>query len=177
MLKVEHITKSFADKKVLSDISFQVDKGQIVALLGENGAGKSTLLRILSAFFEADSGSVSLDDLSISNQRTSYLRHIGYVQEISALYGDMNVHDFLFFEANIRNIPSADIADRVKDVVTKLQLREVLGQETETLSSEKKVSSLQKTDIRSWVRTATSAFLMTNSLSTRTESSQQKTTK
>jgi ABC-2 type transport system ATP-binding protein len=134
MLKVEHITKSFADKKVLSDISFQVDKGQIVALLGENGAGKSTLLRILSAFFEADSGSVSLDDLSISNQRTSYLRHIGYVQEISALYGDMNVHDFLFFEANIRNIPSSDIADRVKDVVTKLQLREVLGQETETLS-------------------------------------------
>lgn len=134
MLKVEHITKSFADKVVLSDISFQVDKGQVVALLGENGAGKSTLLRILSAFFEADSGIVNLNGLNINDQRTEYLRHIGYVQEISALYGDMNVHDFLFFVANIRNIPHSDIADRVKDVVAKLQLQDVLGQETETLS-------------------------------------------
>ncbi len=134
MLKVEHISKSFADKKVLSDISFKINQGQIVSLLGENGAGKSTLLRILSAFFEADSGVVTLDGTDVLKQRTAYLQHIGYVQEISALYGDMSVYDFLFFVAAVRKIPAADIPDRVKEVVALLQLNEVLRQEAETLS-------------------------------------------
>lgn len=134
MLKVEHISKSFGDKKVLSDISFTINQGQIVSLLGENGAGKSTLLRILSAFFEADTGAVTLNGTDIREQRTEYLQHIGYVQEISALYGDMSVYDFLFFVAAVRAIPAADIPARVKEVVALLQLQEVLQQETETLS-------------------------------------------
>lgn len=134
MLKIDNISKSFDDRRVLSDISLRLDKGYITALLGENGAGKSTLLRILSGFFEADTGSIMLDDIDLKTNRIAYLRRIGYVQEISALYGDMSVYDFLCFVASIRQIPQKATATRINDVVTQLQLKEVLPQKCETLS-------------------------------------------
>ncbi len=134
MLKIDNISKSFDDKRVLSDISLRLEKGHITALLGENGAGKSTLMRILSGYFEADTGSVVLDDIDLKTDRIAYLRRIGYVQEISALYGDMSVYDFLHFVAAIRQIPHETAAARINEVVTQLQLKEVLPQKCETLS-------------------------------------------
>ena len=65
MLEVKNISKSFGAKKALDNVNFSIKKGQIAALLGENGAGKSTLLRILSGFYEADSGSISLDKIDL----------------------------------------------------------------------------------------------------------------
>lgn len=134
MLKIDNISKSFDDKRVLSNISFQIQKGDIVALLGENGAGKSTLMRILSGYFEADTGSVALDNLNLKTERIDFLRHIGYVQEISALYGEMSVYDFLCFVAAIRRIPHKTVTERLNDVIAQLQLKEVLAQKCETLS-------------------------------------------
>ena len=134
MLKIDNISKSFDDKRVLSNISFQIQKGDIVALLGENGAGKSTLMRILSGYFDADTGSVALDNLNLKTERIDFLRHIGYVQEISALYGEMSVYDFLCFVAAIRRIPHKTVTERLNDVIAQLQLKEVLAQKCETLS-------------------------------------------
>ena len=134
MLKIDNISKSFDEKCVLSNINFQIKNRQIVALLGENGAGKSTLLRILSGFFEADTGSVTLDNLDIKTDRIAFLRRIGYVQEVSSLYGDMSVYDFLRFVASIRQIPQNDTCRRINEAVDLLQLREVLAQKNETLS-------------------------------------------
>ncbi len=134
MLKIDNISKSFDDKRVLSDISLQLEKGYVAALLGENGAGKSTLMRILSGYFEADTGTITLDNLDIKTDRIAYLRRIGYVQEISALYGEMSVYDFLNFVATIRQIPQETISARLNDVIGQLQLKEVLPQKCETLS-------------------------------------------
>lgn len=134
MLNIENITKSFGDRTVLSDISFQIETGQIVALLGENGAGKSTLLRILSGYFEADSGSIMLDNHNIRNNRIEFLRHIGYVQEVSSMYGDMVVFDFLEFAAKIRLVSHYARLRRMKNIIEQLHIREVLAQKIETLS-------------------------------------------
>jgi len=134
MLKVDSISKFFEDKQVLSDISFNIEKGQIVALLGENGAGKSTLLRIMSGLFEAEKGAVSADGIDIKSARIEYLRKIGYVQEISALYGDMTVYDFLHLVADIRRLPPDIKKNRIKQIIELLQLKDVLMQKTETLS-------------------------------------------
>ncbi len=134
MLKIDNISKFFDDKQVLSNITLQVEKGCITALLGENGAGKSTLLRILSGYFEADTGSVMLDELNLKTNRIAYLRNIGYVQEISALYGEMNVYDFLHFVAAIRQITPQTATIRINDVIEQLQLKEVLAQKCENLS-------------------------------------------
>jgi ABC-2 type transport system ATP-binding protein len=92
MLEVKNISKSFGAKKALDNVNFSIKKGQIAALLGENGAGKSTLLRILRGFYEADNGSVTLDKIDLKTARETFLQKIGYVQEISALYGEMKVY-------------------------------------------------------------------------------------
>ena len=134
MLKIENISKSFGEKQALADISFKVKKGEIAALLGENGAGKSTLLRILSGFFEADDGKVAVDDTDLSVNRVKFLQNVGYVQEISALYGDMSVYDFLCFVANLRGLAPSEIMNVVKESVELLQLNSVLNQKNETLS-------------------------------------------
>ncbi len=134
MLNIENIFKSFGKKQALDDVSFKVKKGEIAALLGENGAGKSTLLRILSGFFEPDSGKVMIGDTDLSVNRVKFLQNIGYVQEISALYGDMTVYDFLCFAANLRGLERNKIIDAIKESVDLLQLRDVLSQKNETLS-------------------------------------------
>lgn len=134
MLNIENISKSFGEKQALADISFKVKKGEIAALLGENGAGKSTLLRILSGFFEADDGKVAVDDTDLSVNRVKFLQNVGYVQEISALYGDMSVYDFLCFVANLRGLAPSEIMNVVKESVELLQLNSVLNQKNETLS-------------------------------------------
>ena len=133
MLKVNKICKSFADKKVLNEISFTVKKGKIVALLGENGAGKSTLMRILSGFYEAESGDISIDGINL-RQRVQYLQKIGYVQEVSALYDDLCVYDYLLFIAMAHQIKHSEIQEKIQQVVTKLQLKEVIAQKNYTLS-------------------------------------------
>lgn len=134
MLKVQEISKYFGEKQALRNITFSVKNGQVVALLGENGAGKSTLLRVLSGFIEPNEGKIQIDDLSISSNRQDFLRQVGYVQEISALYGEMNVFEFLNFVADIRRIENDKKSERIKDVVDLLELRDVLMQKNETLS-------------------------------------------
>lgn len=134
MLKVIDICKAFGEKQALKNVSFTVKKGQIVALLGENGAGKSTLLRILSGFIEADSGAVENDDIQLSANRLDFLNRIGYVQEVSALYGEMNVFEYLQFVADIRRIAPEKQAERIKQVVDLLELKDVVTQKNDTLS-------------------------------------------
>jgi len=133
MLKVENVSKSFGEIKALSNVSFEVKKGQITALLGENGAGKSTLLRVLSGFFEADEGEIRLNDINIGN-RLKYMQNIGYVQEISALYGDMTVYDFLCFTADLHQIDKNEKMTGIRETADMLGLKDVLMQKNETLS-------------------------------------------
>lgn len=133
MLKVENISKSLSGKCVLQEVSFVVKKSEIVALLGENGAGKSTLLRIISGFIDADNGQVVIDDLE-PKDREIYLNKIGYVQEVSSLYAEMSVYDFLYFSANLRKIKESEIDNRIYESVEMLDLHDVLMQKTDTLS-------------------------------------------
>ena len=134
MLEIKNISKSFGNKLVLDDVSFRIKKKQVAALLGENGAGKSTLLRILSGYFEADKGSIKFDDVCIHENRRAFLQKIGYVQEISALYGDMRVYDFLHFAADLRQTEKTDTQKIIETVIKALQLEQVLTQKNETLS-------------------------------------------
>lgn len=134
MLKVQKISKFFGEKQALKDVDFSVKKGQIAALLGENGAGKSTLLRILSGFIEPNTGTVDIDDVEVNKNRLEFLRQVGYVQEISALYGEMNVFEFLNFVADIRQVSATEKNTRIKEVVNLLELQDVIGQKNETLS-------------------------------------------
>ncbi len=134
MLEVNNIAKSFGSHMVLNEVSFKAKTGEIIALLGENGAGKSTLLRIISGFLDPAKGEVRIDGYDIKNARIEALKRIGYVQEISALYADMSVYDYLRFVGLLRNIDEKKLGERIKNVVEKLELYSVLQQKNETLS-------------------------------------------
>lgn len=132
MIKVQHIFKQYDERFVLSDINLTLKTGELIALVGENGAGKSTLMRIMCGYIPPTSGSVLVWDNDIGKQRINALKHIGYVPEISNLYGEMTVYDFFMWIADIWQIESPRQA--ILLAAEKMQIKDVLTQKIETLS-------------------------------------------
>ena len=134
MLELNNICKSFGRKEVLHNVSFTVENGQLAALLGENGAGKSTLLKIISGFLDADFGSVKISEIDLQSSRLPFLEKIGYVKEITSLYDEMSVIEFLRFVAELRDLAPEIKEKKVKEVLEQMELSEVLFQPCGTLS-------------------------------------------
>lgn len=99
MLNVKSISKTFGKKKILENISFSAERGEIIGLVGENGAGKSTLLKILATLVKPDSGQIELHQLSYQKQRRKVRQHIGYVPQDIVIWEDLTVEENMrFFE-------------------------------------------------------------------------------
>ncbi|WP_053218264.1 ABC transporter ATP-binding protein [Virgibacillus senegalensis] len=99
MLKVESLTKHFGKKVVLSDVSFTVNKGEVIGLVGENGAGKSTLLKILSTLTPIESGRILYNELNYQDNRFDLRKKIGFVPQDIAVWEDFSVEEnMVFFE-------------------------------------------------------------------------------
>ena len=114
---VENLTKSFDFQKAIDSISFTARKGEILGFLGPNGAGKTTTMKIMSCFLFPDYGNIYFDKLSIHKHSHKIKQLIGYLPEHNPLYEDMNVIDFLYFIAQLHNIPKYKIEPRVMDML------------------------------------------------------------
>lgn len=101
MIQIEHISKKYGEYTALSDISFSMQKGKIVGLLGVNGAGKSTLMKILSGILLPDSGQVSFFGENLLNDSLDIKKQIGYLSEDNPLYEDMYVREYLDYISSI----------------------------------------------------------------------------
>lgn len=134
MLEVCSVSKKFGHIQALDNVSFTLQKGKITALLGENGAGKSTLLRIISGYFDADEGSVKMDNLNIANDRIECLQKIAYVREVSNIYSELTVYEFLRFAADIHCIKEKISDEHIKKIINLMQLDDVIYQKSGTLS-------------------------------------------
>lgn len=97
MLKAQSIHKRYGKTSVLNDVSFQVNSGEIVGLVGENGAGKSTLLHIIATLQKATSGSVFLQDIAYKNKLKTVRKKIGFVPQEIAVWEDLTVEENMFF--------------------------------------------------------------------------------
>ena len=113
MIDIRHVTKSFGARTVLRDISFTVQKGEILGFLGRNGAGKTTTMNILTGYLSPDCGMVSIDGCDILEEPRSAKAQIGYLPEVPPLYNDMTVLEYLRFAAQIKGVPRASIKKRV----------------------------------------------------------------
>src|SRR5205807_4704717 len=91
MIQVEHVTKYFGPVQALYDVSFQVEKNEIVGLLGNNGAGKTTLMRILTTYLPASSGVARLSGFDVMKDSLEVRKRIGYLPESIPLYSEMRV--------------------------------------------------------------------------------------
>jgi ABC-2 type transport system ATP-binding protein len=116
MIKVEGLTKRYARTIAVDNISFEVEKGQIVGFLGPNGAGKTTTMRVLTCFLPPTSGRASIAGFDVIEQPMEVKRRIGYLPETPPLYPEMEVTEYLAFVGRLKGISSADIARRVDEV-------------------------------------------------------------
>jgi ABC-2 type transport system ATP-binding protein len=125
MIKVEGLTKRYARKVAVDNISFEVEKGQIVGFLGPNGAGKTTTMRVLTCFLPPTSGSATVAGYDVLTHPMDVKRHIGYLPETPPLYPDMEVHEYLEFVGRIKGIPAADLNRRVNEASEKCAVADV----------------------------------------------------
>src|SRR5437879_1857247 len=122
MISVQKLVKRYgagalgsAGRLAVDDVSFEVDKGEVVGFLGPNGAGKSTTLRILSGFLGMTSGKVSVAGYDIREQSFEARQKIGYMPEAVPLYPEMRVAEYLAFRAELKRVPRRDRASFVDD--------------------------------------------------------------
>ena len=125
MIKVEGLTKRYARTVAVDDISFEVDKGQIVGFLGPNGAGKTTTMRILTGFLPATAGKANVAGFDVQENPMEVKKRIGYLPETPPLYPEMEVTEYLEFAGQIKGIGKADIKRRADDAIGRCSLGEV----------------------------------------------------
>src|SRR6202041_1285687 len=119
MIKVEGLTKRYARKVAVDNISFEVEKGQIVGFLGPNGAGKTTTMRVLTCFLPPTSGSAQVAGFDVLAHPMEVKRRIGYLPETPPLYPEMEVGEYLDFVGRIKGIPASDLPKRITEVCEK----------------------------------------------------------
>ncbi|HLO15772.1 MAG TPA: ABC transporter ATP-binding protein [Anaerolineales bacterium] len=121
MLEVHHIFKTYEGKPLLNDISFKVDMGETICLLGASGSGKSTLLRIIAGLEETDSGFISFDGIDLTST-PPHLRDFGLVFQDYALFPHLDVYDNVAFGLKMRRLQPDEIEERVTNSLTMVNL-------------------------------------------------------
>jgi ABC-2 type transport system ATP-binding protein len=125
MIEVTNLTKRYAGRTAVSNISFTVGRGEIVGLLGPNGAGKSTTMRILSCYLPATSGTVRVAGLDVFRDSEEVRRRIGYMPENNPLHLDMRVREYLKFRARLKGLGHRQSRHRVDIVLEQCSLTDV----------------------------------------------------
>ena len=130
---VSNLTKIYGQQKAIDNISFKIDKAEIVGFLGPNGAGKSTTMKIITGYLEADNGNAFVSGLNVESNKTETKKKIGYLPEGNPLYYEMYVREYLEFIADVHQIKN--IKSRIEEVITLTGL---------TVESKKKIGQLSK---------------------------------
>jgi len=134
MIEINHLSKHFAQHKVVDDLSFSVRPGEVLGFLGPNGAGKSTTMKMLTGFLPPSAGSVRIFGFDIQSQTLKAQQQIGYLPEGAPCYGDMRVGGFLDFIASIRGFRGVEKKRKIDQAAAQLELFDVLQQSIDTLS-------------------------------------------
>jgi ABC-2 type transport system ATP-binding protein len=104
LLTLHDVSKRFDGVTAVDGVTFEVDRGEVVGFLGPNGAGKSTTMRLVTQFYEPDTGEICLDGVPLAERTRDAKRRIGYLPENNPLYGDMLVAEYLDFIASLRDL-------------------------------------------------------------------------
>ena len=125
MIEVENLTRYYGTRRAINNISFQIEKGEVVGFLGPNGAGKSTTMNIISCILPASSGSAKIKGFDTFEKSLEIRKIIGFLPETPPIYPDMIVRDYLKFTAGLRGVDAKKISLSVDRVIEKCSLKEV----------------------------------------------------
>ena len=117
-ITVEHLTKSYGKQIALKDVSFTIEKGEIVGFLGPNGAGKSTLMKVLTTYLKADEGAALVNGYDVGTDTRNVQKSIGYLPEHNPLYLEMYIREYLQFNAEVYKVSN----DRIEEVIEQIGL-------------------------------------------------------
>jgi len=127
MIDVQHLTKRYGERTAIEDLTFTVEKGEVLAFLGPNGAGKTTTMRILTGFLPATSGTATISGFDIFEAPMEARRRIGYLPENPPLYNEMTVKEYLTFISKIKGIPKSSKSEALHYALDRCALTEVSG--------------------------------------------------
>lgn len=137
MISVTNLCKRFEQQRVVNNLSFDMNVGDLVAFLGPNGAGKSTTMKMLTGFLTPSSGEIVINNKQYNQSSAAALeikKSIGYLPEGAPAYDDMTVYQFLRFIAQIRQIPKQNRESAIESVIQKIDLQKVINKPIEKLS-------------------------------------------
>ena len=134
MIEVQHLTKRYGRFTAVDDVSFRVERGEILGFLGPNGAGKTTTMRILTGYIPATEGKAIVAGFDVFEQPIDAKRRTGYLPETPPLYPEMGVKEYLTFVAKIKGVPSTDIRTRVPYVMERTRVKDMAERQCAKLS-------------------------------------------
>ena len=117
MIEVQHVSKRYGRVTAVDDVSFRVERGEILGFLGPNGAGKTTTMRILTGYMPATEGKAIVAGFDVFASPLDAKRRTGYLPETPPLYPDMTVREYLDFVARIKGVPPGERKSRVTSVM------------------------------------------------------------
>ena len=124
-IEVSHLVKTFAGVTAVNDVSFTVEKGEIIGFLGPNGAGKSTTMRMLTGYMPATSGSISICGYPVATQSEEIKRRVGYMPENNPLPEDMRISEYLYYRGRLKEVPRSKLGSRIDEVLEVCDLKRV----------------------------------------------------
>lgn len=124
-IKVENLTKYYGTQAAVNNISFEINKGEIVGFLGPNGAGKSTTMKMITTYLTQNEGKIFVEGIDTEADSLSVRKKIGYLPETNPLYLDMNVVDYLNYAAELDGVPKLNVKSAVENVIDKCGLQDM----------------------------------------------------
>jgi ABC-2 type transport system ATP-binding protein len=134
MIAASGLTKFYGDRAAIRDLAFQIERGEIVGILGLNGAGKTTTLRILACLLLPSTGRVTINGLDVSENPHEIRKQVGFLPEVPPLYSEMTVESFLVFAGELRGMKRADALARVGEVLEITATKDVRSEMIANLS-------------------------------------------
>jgi ABC-2 type transport system ATP-binding protein len=134
VIEVQHVTKQYGRVTAVDDVSFRVEKGEILGFLGPNGAGKTTTMRILTGFMPPTEGRATVAGFDVFDHPIEAKRRTGYLPETPPLYPDMTVREYLDFVARIKGVPSIERRERVNTTMERTRVSDMAARHCGKLS-------------------------------------------
>jgi len=134
VIEVQHLTKRYGPVTAVDDVSFSVQRGEILGFLGPNGAGKTTTMRVLTGYMPPTDGKAVVAGYDVFEQPIEAKRRTGYLPETPPLYPDMTVRDYLSFVSRIKGVPRGERTARVNEMMEKTRIADVANRHCGKLS-------------------------------------------
>ena len=134
MIEVQHLTKRYGPTTAVDDVSFRVERGEVLGFLGPNGAGKTTTMRVLTGYMPPTEGKAIVAGYDVMAQPIEAKRRTGYLPETPPLYPEMTVRDYLSFVAKIKGVPRAERKSRVNGAMERTRIADMANRHCAKLS-------------------------------------------